>query len=315
MVNSMLLKFINKMNKILIDNLFIFVVVLIVLFIFTGQVNSSSIQPQYKNSIDNLMVADSANYVANTAVAAPRLMMAKSTSGAVNNISSPDNSKLVKTYSLTIEVQNVEKIKNKVENKVKELNGLINNFNSYTYGNSNQLAYNFNLQIPYDKVDSFIIYLKELGLIKNESSSIVDMQETYADNENRLKNLKVRRDSLRKMMDTKTEKLADILAVDRELNNVQNEIENLERRNQKIDNDVQLSRVNLSLVPEIIVSKFTNPQWQLSTSWKTAINELIVFGQKTIDYGLKIIVFLPIIIFIVLIIYLLKKKFLVDKLK
>ena len=302
------MKFINKMNKILIDNLFIFVVVLIILFIFAGQVNSSSIQPQYKNSIDNLMVADSANYVANTAVAAPRLMMAKSTSGAVNNISSPDNSKLVKTYSLTIEVQNVDKVKNKLENKIKEVDGLINNFNSYTYGNSNQLAYNFNLQIPYDKVDSFVIYLKELGLIKNESSSIVDMQETYVDNENRLKNLKVRRDSLRKMMNTKTQKLSDILAVDRELNNVQNEIESLERRNQKIDNDVQLSRVNLSLVPEVIINKFTNPQWQLSTSWRQAVNQLVIFGQKTVDYSLKIIVFLPVIILVVFVAYFVKKK-------
>lgn len=304
----MLLNVINKINKFLIDNLFVLLVVCLLLFLFTRNGNGSVV-PQYnvESANNGLMVANTLSYDAMDSVAAPRVMMAKS-AGAVNTISSQENSKLVKSFNLSIEVKNVEKAKNKVENKVKELNGLINNFNSYTYRNSSQLAYNFNLQIPYDKVDSFVIYLKELGLIKNESSSIVDMQETYADNENRLKNLKVRRDSLRKMMNTKTQKLSDILAVDRELNNVQNEIESLERRNQKIDNDVQLSRVNLSLVPEVIISKFTNPQWQLSTSWRQAVNQLIVFGQKTVDYGLKILVFLPVIILVIFVAYFVKKK-------
>lgn len=304
----MLLNVINKINKFLIDNLFVLLVVCLLLFLFTRNGNGSVV-PQYnvESANNGLMVANTLSYDAMDSVAAPRVMMAKS-AGAVNTISSQENSKLVKSFNLSIEVKNVEKAKNKVENKVKELNGLINNFNSYTYRNSSQLAYNFNLQIPYDKVDSFVIYLKELGLIKNESSSIVDMQETYADNENRLKNLKVRRDSLRKMMNTKTQKLSDILAVDRELNNVQNEIESLERRNQKIDNDVQLSRVNLSLVPEVIISKFTNPQWQLSTSWRQAVNQLVVFGQKTVDYSLKIIVFLPVIILVVFVAYFVKKK-------
>ena len=304
----MLLNVINKINKFLIDNLFVLLVVCLLLFLFTRNGNGSVV-PQYnvESTNNGLMVANTLSYDAMDSVAAPRVMMAKS-AGAVNTISSQENSKLVKSFNLSIEVKNVEKAKNKVENKVKELNGLINNFNSYTYRNSSQLAYNFNLQIPYDKVDSFIIYLKELGLIKNESSSIVDMQETYVDNENRLKNLKVRRDSLRKMMNTKTQKLSDILAVDRELNNVQNEIESLERRNQKIDNDVQLSRVNLSLVPEVIINKFTNPQWQLSTSWRQAVNQLIVFGQKTVDYGLKILVFLPVIILVIFVAYFVRKK-------
>ena len=304
----MLLNVINKINKFLIDNLFVLLVVCLLLFLFTRNGNGSVV-PQYnvESANNGVMVANALSYDAMDSVAAPRVMMAKS-AGAVNTISSQENSKLVKSFNLSIEVKNVEKAKNKVENKVEELKGLINNFNSYAYGNSNQLAYNFNLQIPYDKVDSFVIYLKELGLIKNESSSIVDMQETYVDNENRLKNLKVRRDSLRKMMNTKTEKLSDILAVDRELNNVQNEIESLERRNQKIDNDVQLSRVNLSLVPEVIINKFTNPQWQLSTSWRQAVNQLVVFGQKTVDYSLKIIVFLPVIILVVFVAYFVKKK-------
>lgn len=304
----MLLNVINKINKFLIDNLFVLLVVCLLLFLFTRNGNGSVV-PQYnvESANNGLMVANTLSYDAMDSVAAPRVMMAKS-AGTSNTMNSQENSKLVKSFNLSIEVKNVEKAKNKVESKVKELNGLINNFNSYTYRNSSQLAYNFNLQIPYDKVDSFVIYLKELGLIKNESSSIVDMQETYADNENRLKNLKVRRDSLRKMMDTKTQKLSDILAVDRELNNVQNEIENLERRNQKIDNDVQLSRVNLSLVPEVIISKFTNPQWQLSTSWRQAVNQLIVFGQKTVDYGLKILVFLPVIILVIFVAYFVRKK-------
>ena len=69
--------------------------------------------------------------------------------------------------------------------------------------------------------------------IKSDNIYIVDDDFLY--NENRLKNLYARRERLRKMMNEKTDKISDILSVDRELSNVQLEIERLEKNNKNID--------------------------------------------------------------------------------
>ena len=306
MVNNMLLyDKLRKINNFIVENLFILIVLCLIFVLFTRNNNAIGISKQYN--------AENAMEYANDMASAPMLMSSMSNGSAkmatMSRNLNKSSSKIVKSFSLSIEVKNVEKIKDEVEKKINEIHGQTNNFYSYTYGNSNQLAYNFNIQIPSDVLEQTIVYFKTLGLVKSESSSAVDMQERYTDNENRLKNLYARRDRLRKMMESKTEKLSDVIAVDRELNNVQNEIEALERSNKVIDTNVSLSSVDLSILPEVKIENFNNTQWQLSTAWKQAINDLIIFGQKAVNYGLKIVVFLPVIIIILGIVYILKRKY------
>ena len=112
------------------------------------------------------------------------------------------------------------------------------------------------------------------------------------------------------MMDEKTDKLADVLAVDRELTNVQNEIERLEKNNKNIDKNVDYSSLELSILPKVKINSLNNSNWQVSNSWNNAVNDFILFGQKSIDFLFKIITFLPVIIILVIFGLLIKKIFL-----
>lgn len=285
----------EKINNFLLKNIVLLIVLLVILYLFLGNKGSNNINTNYaKNSQDF--------------VAAPRLMAANAGDSMMTK-SYNSTSKIIKSYALTIEVNDSNDIYLKVENEINNLNASIIRFNSYNYF-ENELAYDFTIKIPTNEIQNAINYFKTLGIVKNESSNAIDVGNEYSDNENRLKNLYARRDRLRKMMNEKTDKLADVLAVDRELTNVQNEIERLEKNNKNIDKNVDYSSLELSILPKIKINSLNNSNWQVSNSWNNAVNEFISFGQKSIDFLFKIITFLPVIIVLVIFGLLIKKIFL-----
>ena len=285
----------EKINNFLLKNIVLLIVLLVILYLFLGNKKNNNIDANYTNNSQDF-------------VATPRLMATNMSNGGVAK-SYNSTSKIIKSYALTIEVNDSNDIYLKVENEINNLNASIIRFNSYNYF-KNELSYDFTIKVPTNEIQNAINYFKTLGIVKNESSNAIDVGNEYSDNENRLKNLYARRDRLRKMMDEKTDKLADVLAVDRELTNVQNEIERLEKNNKNIDKNVNYSSLELSILPKIKINSLNNSNWQVSNSWNNAVNDFILFGQKSIDFLFKIITFLPVIIILVVFSLLIKKIFL-----
>lgn len=216
--------------------------------------------------------------------------------------------KIVKTFNLNIIVKNVDKSTQELEELLKKYSGYIENFYSYEYEDSK--ANNFTIKVPTNNVSQFMKDIKKDGYIKNESFSATDFTEQYTDNENKLKNLYVRRDKLRTMMNKQAEKLADVIAVDRELSNVQNEIERLEKSNLKIQNKVDYSQINLTIEPEIMGNK-----WSIKKVITDAINTLILACQMIVHYFITFIVFLPLFLGFFIVSIFIKKVYLYIKRK
>ena len=93
-------------------------------------------------------------------------------------------------------------------------------------------------------------------------------------------------------METKSASLKDILDIDRELNNVQYEIERLEKNNQNIQKSVDYSTVRLTILPEVVIENFTEV-WKITKSIKNALNILILSCHKIVDTILICIAFCP----------------------
>jgi hypothetical protein len=201
--------------------------------------------------------------------------------------------KIAKTLSVNVEVGNLNKAKDTVEEYIQNNDGVIDNFYSYDF--YDKTAYHYSIKVPANKLDDFSRFLKTRGDIKSENFSSTDKTDSYIDNENRLKNLRIRRDSLREMMLKKAEQLADITSIEKELNNVQFEIEKFENSNQKIQKSVDYSVVNLTITPEVVFEN-GGGKWKIRKSFTNAINLFIKFYQKTVDYAVIFLVFLPIIL-------------------
>ncbi len=216
--------------------------------------------------------------------------------------------KIVKNASLTIEVENTEMAKELIEEKVKELKGAITHLNSWEV-RPNVLSYSMTLRIPAELLDKSVDVLAGFGVKKAENFSTRDITAAYFDTENQLENLRARRDRLRKLMEMETKALKDILEVDRELSNVQRQIENLERTQKRRDTDVSYSTLSLTIQPEPEIGDFKTPEWTPEKSWKQSVNDLIYASQNIFDKIMKLIVFTPIWLPILLIAIWIRWKF------
>lgn len=213
-----------------------------------------------------------------------------------------DDRKIIRNARLTVEVADTEDGRTNAEIVLKEVGGSVTNMHSWEV-RPGVLGYNLTMRVPAENLDATMIALAELGVKKSESLSMRDITASYQDAEGRLNNLRARRDRLRDMMDRETDKLADVLAIDRELANVQTEIERLERTQKGRDTDVAYSTLNLTIQPEPQVGDVQNPHWSPERSWKKAVNQLIEKLQGLADLGIEVIVFAPLWIPVLLIVW------------
>ncbi len=91
------------------------------------------------------------------------------------------------------------------------------------------------LKVPPEKLDSLLAALEPLGRVVDRSVSTVNMSEEYVDLGSRLKHLRAVETRLNGLLSFKTNKLADVLQVERELERVGVEIERLLGRMKYID--------------------------------------------------------------------------------
>jgi hypothetical protein len=215
--------------------------------------------------------------------------------------------KIIKNANLELEVEDTEKSKIETETQVKDFGGNVTNMNSWEV-RSGVLAYNMTIRIPAEKFEKSIEALTFLGIKKNESFSTSDITAQYRDNTNRLKNLETRRERLRNMMERKTENLSDVLQIDRELSNVQLQIENLESTLRRHDVNVSHSTLRLTLRPEPQIGDVENPHWSFSRSWKSSLNNLIQDSQSIADKFIIILVYIPLWVPLLILLWWIKKK-------
>lgn len=216
--------------------------------------------------------------------------------------------KIIKNGSLELEVEDTQNAKKEAEDQIQDLGGSITHSNSWEI-RPNILAYNMTLRVPSEKFEEAIEKLSFLGIKKSESFSTSDITAQYRDTENRLKNLESRRERLRELMERETTNLADVLQIDKELSNVQTQIENLQQTLRRHDANVAYSVLQLTLRPEPQIGDVQNPHWSAQKTWRQAMNELIQDAQKLADKFIFLIAYIPIWVPLLIIFWWLKKKF------
>ncbi len=305
-------KFLGKIARFALRNL-VLMVGLVLLGVW-GFNSPRNFQPITKIANNLSLKSASMDYMGMESIA-PAPMMAKSRGISIPNFVDnnafadvpEENRKVIKNASITIEVDDTEIAKGLVEEKIKELGGVITNMNSYEV-RSGILAYNMTLRVPSDKLEVAMENLASLGVKKSESFNSRDITAQYMDTENQIKNLEARRGRLRELMKFKTDNLSDVLQIDRELSSVQNQIENLQRTQNRRDTDVDFSTINLNIQPKPEIGDFSSPaEWNVEKTWKNSVNDLIHSLQNLAEKAIRIVVYAPIWLPILIILWLIQR--------
>lgn len=185
---------------------------------------------------------------------------------------------------------------------------LLPDFNAYVE-NENQtkteqrIQYDLTVRVPSTQYDSLYNRLSNLGArVEHKYTNVQDVTERYYDLQTRLKNKEALEQRYRDLLSKATE-IKDMLEIERQLNEVRTEIENLQGQFNYLSQQVSLSTLQLSFY-EILPYTYNDGQRPgfgnrilsaLSNGWSGL--QLLVLGLITI-WPLYVVVLL--IVFIVL---------------
>lgn len=138
-------------------------------------------------------------------------------------------SMLIRTGSASIEVDKLDPAIIKVRQLASQLGGYVAN-SSISGGRDQVRSATLELKIPAARYDQAVSGLGGIGKVESVNTSVEDVGEEYVDVTARVTNAKRLEERLVNLLSTRTAKLADVLAVERELARVREEIERYEGR-------------------------------------------------------------------------------------
>lgn len=159
----------------------------------------------------------------------------------------PDtNRKLIRNAQVEIEVVRFDEAFQKITALVTEDRGFVATSSSQKQANG-KLRGEVVVKVLPETLDAFLLKLRGLGEVKNQTVGTDDVTKEYFDTDSRLKNARVMEQRLIEILKTKSNKVADLLEVEKELGRVREQIEQMQGALKFMDAQVQFATVTITL--------------------------------------------------------------------
>ena len=155
---------------------------------------------------------------------------------------------IIRTGTVAVEVENFESARSDLTAAVEGYGGYVSDSRQdrRQIGNETWVRGELVLRVPREDFDALVNDTRGLGEVQSIEVNSRDVTDQLVDIEARLENLRAERDRLRELYD-QANTTEDVLAVQRELSDVQGEIERLEARQQSLQDQVAYSTLTVRL--------------------------------------------------------------------
>lgn len=198
--------------------------------------------------------------------------------------------KLVYRANLSIEVQDYKEIISDIKGNLNIYGGYIGEHESWVESVINKgntqielMQGHLLVRVPQEFYREFMDSLENMGKVSNINESVQDITSEYRDTEEEALNLESREKSLRTLMNN-AKSMEDILAVDRELNEVRNQINSYRGKIKKYDDLVDMSTISIKIIEKtekIEIKKIDESLGaRIQQSFNLTINKIIYFGEN-----------------------------------
>tara|TARA_B100000676_G_C18022907_1_gene813758 strand:+ start:511 stop:1341 length:831 start_codon:yes stop_codon:yes gene_type:complete len=244
------------------------------------------------------------NYPLSSMSIAPEMEMARDSSMPLTQSSISNSDKRIqRNANLNIEVKSINESIDKLNNIISSFGGEIisSNKGGFDYG---QPYANIRLRVLSENLDSVLIEFKKLSSkVISENIYTNDVSEEFIDIEARLKIMKSTENRFNDLL-SKSEKIEEIIQVEKELMRIRGDIESLEGRLNYLTKTTDTSEINLNLNEQIPI---TGESWKINEEFKEAFKNLLGFAKSLTNFVINVIVFIPVILVAGILVFLLRK--------
>ena len=156
------------------------------------------------------------------------------------------NRKLIRNATAELEVPSFDEAIQKITAFASEEKGYVATTSSEKQENG-KLRGEIVVKVLPDNLDRFLGKLRGIGELKNQALTTEDVTKAYFDTESRLKNARLMETRLMEILKTKSNDVADLLKVEKELGRVREEIEKMQGELKFMDSQVAFATVTIQL--------------------------------------------------------------------
>jgi hypothetical protein len=163
---------------------------------------------------------------------------------------------IVRSGDLVVSVDSPEGALPEVERLVEQAGGLVEG------STATETSIWLRCRVPAAELDRIMDAVAALGSADRRSVSAADVTEQYVDLETRLRNDLSLRERLQQLL-ARASDVEDVLAIEKELNRIQSEIETRQAQLDRLKSDVELSALSVTLQRERILGPLGYVGWGL----------------------------------------------------
>ena len=169
----------------------------------------------------------------------------------------------IRTGEIRLRVNDTERASEQIRRLAAERGGFVSDSSQEVEERHNETwrTGTMTVRVPSEEFDATVAGIESQGEVRSVDTRSEDVTDQLVDIEARLENLRAERDRLRELYDGAND-TEDVLAVQRELSDVQEEIERLEARQAAFERDVALATITVQLSEEP-----PEPPEEPSTTW------------------------------------------------
>lgn len=229
------------------------------------------------------------------------------------------NRKIIFEGNLSIETTNFDDDYNRIKQTLTEFGGYAESDSVYgtkpVEWNDKGRTANLTLRIPSRKFDEFISRLKGYGETVSMSTRGQDVSLQYFDTETRLKTLRTRQERLLDLLEN-AKGLEDIVRLERELGEVDYQIQSYEIELRGYDSLIDFSSISIELLEVNQIERVTSSENQdlgtrIKTGFYSVLNVLADIGEGLLIFlvaGSPLLVPLAVVLVVILVVVKRRKK-------